>query len=361
MSRAHLRDERLVARVLGGDAAAAREFVELAGSIVWPAVRQLVGEGPEAETAFLTVMRALKHNGAARLRRFDGGCELPRFLLLTARDVLAEEVARTFSLDPNRAWRRFERFFAADIKRRVRARFPRADAFQRDDLYQEVTLKLVEGDYKRIRSFSGNGSFTGYVLGVVENLLRDLVRREAPRRRLPAAVERLSPLHQSVFAAVVWRDIPPSPERLAPALRTALGEEVDRDALMEALADLAPHMDRVRTEAALRPTAASAADLAEGEFEKLADPAPGAEEQIIRDAEEAKREALVALIRRKADDLPKADRLYLQLIFYQAEPAKPREIAKTMSVPVEEVYRLRERTMRWLRDVAKDFQPGAVS
>ncbi len=67
------------------------------------------------------------------------------------------------------------------------------------------------------------------------------------------------------------------------------------------------------------------------------------------------------MIRRKADALPKADRLYLQLFFYDAEPAKPREIAKTMSLPVEEVYRLRERTLRWLREVAKDFQLGTPS
>ncbi len=361
MSRADLRDERLVARVLGGDAVATREFVDLAAKVVWPVVKSLVGDGSEGEAAFLAVMRALKDKNSARLRRFDGKCDLTRFLKLTARDILAEEVARTFSLDSNRAWRRFELFFARDIKRRIRVRFPRADEFQREDLYQEVTLKLIEGDYKRIKSFSGNSSFTGYILNVIENLLRDLVRREAPRRRLPAAVQRMSPLHQAVFAAVVWRDVPTSPERLAPAVRAALAVDVDPAALIEALADLAAHMDKARDEAALRPTAAAARDLAEGEFEKLADTAPGAEEKIIRDAEEAQKDALVALIRRKADELPKAERLYLQLFFYATEPAKPREIAKAMSVPAAEVYRLQERTSRWLRGVARDFQLGSVS
>ena len=60
------------------------------------------------------------------------------------------------------------------------ARSARAD---RATAYQEVCLKLIEDDFRRIRAYGGRGSFTGYILTVVDRILIDLVRRELPRRR----------------------------------------------------------------------------------------------------------------------------------------------------------------------------------
>jgi len=53
--------------------------------------------------------------------------------------------------------------------------------------------------------------------------------------------------------------------------------------------------------------------------------------------------------------LPAQDRLYLQIVFSATDPMPAREIARAMQVPVEEVYRLKQRSQRWLSDVAARF------
>lgn len=188
----------LVSAVLAGDGVAAARFIEYASQTLWSAVTRLEDEGAEGEAAFLHVVAALKADGYGRLKAFDGRARLSTYLVLVARDILAERLARRFTEAPDEAWRRFARFFERDIRRRVSQRFPRAAAAStHDDAYQEICLKLIEGDYRRIRAYGGRGSFIGYVLTTVDRLLIDLIRRDSPRRRLPAAVARLSALDQA--------------------------------------------------------------------------------------------------------------------------------------------------------------------
>ena len=221
MLQANPRPElELVKSVLAGDSAAAQRFLDATAATLWSVVVKLEGDGPDGEEAFLGVIEGLKADGYARLRPFDGQGRLATYLAIVARDILADRLARSFVEAPRKSWSRFERFFGADIRRRVAHRFPReASTGQRDDAYQEVCLKFIEDDYRRIRAYDGLGSFTGFILTIAERILIDLVRRDAPRRRLPAAVARLPQLDQDIYTAVVWNMHSADADRLAMTLR----------------------------------------------------------------------------------------------------------------------------------------------
>ena len=123
---------------------------------------------------------SLKADDYARLRGFDGRSRLRTYLSLVARDVLADELAGQFSKMPHEAWERFSRYFETDIRSRIGRQLPsKLGRAGREDAYQEVCLKLIENDFRRIRSYGGRGSFTGYILTVVDRILIDLVRRSA--------------------------------------------------------------------------------------------------------------------------------------------------------------------------------------
>src|SRR5262245_8096827 len=288
-------ERALVNAVLSGEAAAASNFVERMSGTLWSVAAKLEGDGPEGEAAFLHVIASLKADGYARLKEFDGRARLPTYLSLVARDILADGLASGFSESPHETWNRFVRFFEVDIRRRVAQLLPRKiDKAAREGAYQEVCLKLIENDFRRIRCYRGRGSFTGYVLTVVDRILIDLIRRHAPRRRLPAAIARSTPLDQAVYAAVVWDGCPCDAEQLAAMLRTRLQRAPPVGAIAESLARVA---GMVRLERA-PPPAADPVPLdgmigaSEGRF--FADSAPTPEDYLLLAEEERSRASLVA-------------------------------------------------------------------
>jgi RNA polymerase primary sigma factor len=344
----------LVSAVVAGDAAAAAHFMECASQPLWSAVTRLEGGGAEGEAAFLHVVASLKADGYGRLKAFDGRARLSTYLALVARDILSERLARRFSEAPDEAWSRFARFFEPDIRRRVSRRFPRDTARStQDDAYQEICVKLIEDNYRRIRAYGGRGSFIGYVLTTVDRLLIDLVRCDSPRRRLPAAVARLSVLDQAVYAATAWEGCPAEVERLVARLRGRFERDPDPAEIGRALARLAgvvrPELPAQRAESVSLETM-----VEEGGGLAIADPAPTPEDHLLLAEEERHRAALVAAVRAAAADLPAAERLYLQTVFAACDPPSARDIAKLMGCPVEEVYRLKQRTQRWMKKVAAD-------
>lgn len=348
----------LVKAVLAGDAAAAQRFLDTASATLWSTVVKLEGEGADAETAFLEVIEALRDGGYRRLAAFDGRARLSTYLAITARDILADRLARSFSEAPRAAWGRFERFFGADLRRRVMQRFPRqAGAGGRDDVYQDVCLRLIEDDYRRIRAYDGHGSFTGYILTVVDRILIDLLRREAPRRRLPAAIGRLPALDQEVYTAIVWDEHPSDPDRLAAILRGRLERDPGAEDIRLVISRLA----------AVTPLAAGAAssriemvsiDASEEDGQGLAVADSGAtpEEHLLQAEEEDTRSALLAAVKAAAAQLPANERLYLQIVFSTTEPIPAREIARKMQLPVEDVYKLKQRAQRWMGNLAAELE-----
>jgi RNA polymerase primary sigma factor len=344
----------LVKAVVAGDASAAQRFLDATSATLWSAVVKLEGEGAGGEAAFLDVIDALKAGGYARLKAFDGRGRLSTYLTITVRDILADRLARGFVEAPRKSWARFERFFGSDIRRRVAQRFPRElNSGHRDDAYQEVCLKFIEDDYRRIRAYDGIGSFTGYILTVAERILIDLLRRDAPRRRLPVAVTRLSQLDQDIYAAIVWGMHPVDVDRLAMTMRGRF--ERDPDA-----AEIRQAMERLAKIGPLAPAAVSgraamvSLDSSEDGEEALAvsDRGATAEEQLLEAEEERTRTELLEAVKAAAAELPADERLYLQIVTSAADPLPAREIARSMQLPVEEVYRLKQRAQRWLANLA---------
>jgi RNA polymerase primary sigma factor len=303
--------------------------------------------------------RSLKADDHARLRGFDGRSRLTTYLSLVARDVLADQLAGKFSSTPHEAWERFSRYFETDIRSRIGRQLPsKLGRAGREDAYQEVCLKLIENDFHRIRSYGGRGSFTGYILTVVDRILIDLVRRETPRRRMPAAIARLAPLDQAIYAAVVWEGCPQDADRLAAALRGRLAQDPTAADIAEAVARLA---GIVRLERASPATEAISLDvlLGEGGGPSIADSSPTPEDRLLLFEEEQRRAALVAAVNAAAEKLPTDERLYLQIVFSANEPLPARGIARLMGCPVEEVYRLKQRTQKWLKEIAVQLEKNA--
>src|SRR5438128_1363070 len=310
MSSARRSDFALVAGVLAGNSGATTRFLEIACPILWSIVRKLE-PGADAESAFLHIVEALKADGYARLRAFDGRAQLSTYLALVARDALSERLAKRLAATPRTAWSAFERFFEADIRRRIAQRFPRDEAAWQD-LYQDICLKLVEDDFRRVRGYDGRGSFVGYVLTIVERILIDHVRRDVPRRRLPAAVARSSRLDQQIYIAVVWERCPADAKRVAEALRGRFDPAPQ-------LAEIGTALQRLAAAAALEPNDARREtmplDRLMASGVELADGSPTPEEHLLLREEEHSRAELLAAISAAAANLPSEDRCYLQTMF----------------------------------------------
>jgi RNA polymerase primary sigma factor len=351
MSSARRSDFALVAGVLAGNSGATARFLEIACPILWSIVRKLE-PGPDAESAFLHIIEALKADGYAKLRAFDRRAQLSTYLALVARDALSERLAKRLAATPRTAWSAFERFFEADMRRRIAQRFPRDEAAWQD-LYQDICLKLVEDDFRRVRGYDGRGSFVGYVLTIVERILIDHVRRDVPRRRLPAAVARSSRLDQQIYIAVVWEHCPADAKRVAEALRGRFDPAPQ-------LAEIGTALQRLAAAAALEPNDARREtmplDRLMASGVELADGSPTPEEHLLLRDEEHSRAELLAAISAAAANLPSEDRCYLQTMFSATDPLPPREIARIMGCKVEDVYRLRQRARRWIAQLAERLE-----
>jgi RNA polymerase primary sigma factor len=352
---AHRNELQLVAGVKAGEPAAVRQFLDLAGAAIWPAVLTLVGKGPAAEGAFLSVLTALKANDFARLSRYDGRSRLSTFLTLVTRDVLGEEVAQLFSLDRNKAWRRFDRLFACDIRLRIRRRFPDDDAAHHEDLFQYISVSLLDQDFRRIRAYDGRGSFGGYILAVVDRLLIDKLREEVPRRRLSTEIARLSELHQLIFAAGAWQNVPLDPERMAEALRGKIDPPPTRAALETALKQVTGAIALARSSE----TRIQTISVDDDGTPEIPSAAANAEEALMNRQADSAREELLDMIRREAETLPVDQQLYLRLLLEAPDPRPARDIARELAVPVEDVYRLQQQTRRWMKKIAAHVQKNA--
>jgi RNA polymerase primary sigma factor len=354
-------ERSLVKALLSGEASAASRFLDYTSATLWSIVAKLEGDGADGEAAFLHVVAALQADGYARLKGFDGRARLSTYLSLITRDILGGRLATRFSEAPHDAWSRFVRFFEADIRSRIAQQLPRhIGKAAREDAYQEVCLKLIENDFHRVRAFGGRGSFTGYVMTVVDRILIDLIRRDAPRRRLPTAVARSTPLDQAVYVAVVWDGCPRDVDRLVAVLRGRLERDPDAGEVSESLARLA---GMARLERAPSPQSNDAISLdvlvEDGGGLSLADSSPTPEDFMLLAEEERSRAALVAAVKAAAADLPTDERLYLQIVFAATGPLPARDIAALMGFPVEEVYRLKQRTHKWLKAMAVQFEKNS--
>lgn len=351
-------ERKLVTGLMAGHAASVDAFVGVATASIWAAVVLMEGDGDRGEKAFSRVLTTIKADNFCMLAAFDGRSELSAFLKLLTRQILIDEVALSFTSSPPPPWPRFERAFGRDIRRRVARRFPR-DPASHDDVYQEICLRLTEAGFKRLRDFSGRGRFEAYVFVLVERLLIDLMRKESSRRRLPAAVQTMPELERAIFMEVAWNGAPPDATRL----HTALAQKIqiaDEAETVRALSAVRDAIDKARSTQAGGERSLEEVQANNG---ALADEAPNPEESLVAREEEAARAEFFAAIRAESERMPADERAYLTLMLSGGDPMPPRDVAKRMARPVEEVRAIQARVLRRLRNLpaARKFASVSVS
>lgn len=352
-------DHALIGRLVAGDGSAAAAFLHRAIPSLTAAIAKLEPQQDEEQAALLYVLTELRDENYERLRAFDGRASLGSFLALLARELLARRAVDRLLADPGNGWARFNRIFDQDIRIRIAKRFPfDAGTGRWDDIYQDICVKLVESNCRRLRDYGGKGSFVGFVLKVVKNLLADELRRDIPRRRLPAAIERMPALEQEIYKAIAWDGCPVEVPRLADLLRGRLADapaEADLRAALARVTEATPTL-HVATPAKPKIVSLDGAPAAiEGEFALSYALTP--EEQLLLAEEENTREALIAQIKVGAQSLSNEERLYLQLAF-GAEPMPRRRIAELMHCPVEDVDRLKKKIQRWFVAMREAHENG---
>ena len=104
-------EREILQAALQGDVAAATELARALADLVWTACLRVTRGGADAEAAFREVMAALRANGFARLRGFDGRARVRVYAALVVRDLLSERVIKLLALNVDAGWRSFEVFF----------------------------------------------------------------------------------------------------------------------------------------------------------------------------------------------------------------------------------------------------------
>lgn len=346
-------DLAIVRALFAGKPGAWPAFVARVKDDVYTGCR-LVCAPDELDAAFKDIFAQLAADNFARLAKFDGRARLSSYLRLELRDLLAQRLVRRFVRDRNAGWPVFEAFFKADIVRIISRYFPPAAGGGYDeDKYHDVVSLLIEDDCRRIRAYDGHGSFGGFVLGIVRNLCVDLLRKELPRRRLPAAIARLPALEQEVFRQLYWADCPPHELAARLAKKSMLSgapEAVAR--AVEAVKAALPVTYRADREAEeKRPRLVPLSAVGEGSDDgaELADDRDSPEDHMLVREEDENLEQASAALRAVIAGLAPEIRLYVQLNMSHDPPLPAREIARRMARPVEDIYRMRQLAERVLR------------
>lgn len=358
-------DVKLVKALRSGDPDAWQQFVHLTKDTVYSSAA-LVFPSEDAEEQALELFERLAQNNFETLAAYDGRASLNAFVSLLLADLLADQIAGLFAVDPERAWSAFEGFYKPDIWRLIKRRFPyhalKDGAFAddgHDDIYQEVLLRLVEDDYRRLRAYKGDGSFSGYVSRLVRNLCEDLARHISGRRRLPKAVAALDELAQSVYKELIWHrtqredlsqrlglvDGKAMPDRLAAALQLVDGILASKPGIKGS--------GRRTTALSLDDQKGAGAAIARG----LEDGGPNPEESLIgREDDDGLTSAVNALMEAMSA-LPEEGRTYLTLRFLDDPPLKPQQIALLLGMPVQELYRQRS---QWENALLNELQEKGI-
>jgi RNA polymerase primary sigma factor len=347
-------DLAMLRAVFAHDADAWAQFVRRYQGDVYTACRMAFPDN-EAKDVFVQVMVQLRADDFALLRAFDGRATLSGYLRLVLRDVLSERVARLLSENPERGWRAFEHFFKRDLLRIIARYFPAAAGDGDEDIYHDVVSTLIEDGYRRIRAYDGQGSFGGYVLRIVNNLCIDRLRKDVPRRRLPAAIQRLSAAEQEVFRQLYWENCPE--HQLGAALRAhkvELGAEAMAAAVVAVRAALP--RDFSAGDEDKRPRLVALPGTTEGRTgeSELPDERPTPEDAVIAHEDEVTLEQASGALRAAVARLPQDIRLYLQYVMAGDRDLPPRDIAKLMARPVTDIYRLRQQAERLLRQALSE-------
>jgi RNA polymerase primary sigma factor len=343
-------ERELLAAALRGDAAAAASLTRALADLVWSACLRVSQDKGASEAAFRDVMTALRADNFARLKGFDGRARFRVYATLVVRDLLSERVIKLLALNAEAGWRSFEAFFAEDMRRIILRNLPGANHQQsREDAYQSVCEALLKNDLQRLRAYSGRGSPSGFILQVIENLAIDYIRTIVPRRRLPAPIQRLSALEQSVFRLLYWERLAPEPMTLLPHLprgQPQLTQMEVAEAIVRVRAALpAGYVTEPHGPNRLIDITAADENMLGGCGGDLAVPTP--EDNLLGEQQASLLEQALAVVMQALPRLNASERLYLQYALH-GHPA--REIARLAGLPVATVHKLAQRVKKQLRD-----------
>jgi RNA polymerase primary sigma factor len=192
---------------------------------------------------------------------------------------------------------------------------------------------------------------------MADRLLVDFIRSLSGRRRAPAAIARLPKLEQQIFRLIHWHGAAPE----IGTLTSALARRVTPPPVS---GDVAAGLDCVRrslpadydSSAPSSPRFVSllqAPELSE-DGSGTGPSAASLEDAAIKTETEGLLAAAASAMREVAATLPDAELLYLRIALSGAEPLPAREVARLVQRPVAEVYKLRQRVLKRLKDTLQD-------
>ncbi|MBI2088731.1 MAG: hypothetical protein HYT78_08290 [Deltaproteobacteria bacterium] len=340
-------DLALIQNLIRGEQGAWEEFVHRYSDLIY-SLCSLAFSNRELEAEYLNVVRLLRADDFSVLRAFNGRASLSTFLTIKIRDLLAGRILELFKEDTDRAWRAFERFFEKEFK---------AVARESQDLLQDIRVLLIEDGFRRILSYAGRGSFTGYILTTIHNLCLDLRRKSKGRRRLPEAVLQLPPLEQEVYRQIYWNAC--SEKYLSEVLRDESGNRYPQSRIEQALAQVREAVSGRKRQ--LSPSGRPGMEYSLG----LEDGQGGGKEWEVPDftycpetvlfaaEDERSLEKGFSVLKQVVDELPAELGLYVRLRFYTNPPMSPQDIAHLMRRSDREIYRIRQEAISYLRTALK--------
>jgi RNA polymerase primary sigma factor len=326
--------------VFAGDPDAIADFVRQIAPTVWAACAHVADGEAEAREIFLDAMARLRANNFALFGEYDGRGSLESFVALNVRELLAHRMLQMLPANPEKGWRAFRALFEPDLMRLIRRRIPGAQSeATRQDAYQQIALALIDKDYARLKSYCGSGSFAGFVLRMADRLLIDFLRTLSCRRRLPLPIAKASVLEREIFKLVRWEGFP---ER-ASLIFERLSPLADNEGEVAAALERIKFCEGNQGHRTVR--------LAPEEAERAVAETPNPEEELAKFEDETLLSTALNVLNRALDGLSEAERAYVTIVLASGETPPSREIAEAMHCPVEEIYRLKQRVLKRLRDL----------
>jgi DNA-directed RNA polymerase specialized sigma24 family protein len=175
-----------------------------------------------------------------------------------------------------------------------------------------------------------------------------------PRRRLPAAIQRLPAAEQEVFKQLYWENC--AEPQLAAALR-ARKVELGAAAIAAAVTTVRAALPRnFSADEDARPRLVALPGSVEGRSGEpdLADDRLTPEDAVIASEDEETLEQATSALKAAIARLPQEIRLYLQFVMSGNGDLPPRDIARLMARPVTDIYRLRQQAERLLRQILSE-------
>jgi RNA polymerase primary sigma factor len=327
-------DSALVARLLAGDADAAKIFLQRLDERISATCRALATDERCFRDFYELTLAAIQQDSFNCLRSYDGKNPLTTFVVLTVHAIVRRHLPQLIRRHSIRGWTAFEKCFGPAIKKQVARRIRTIE--RREDAYQEVCMALIERNFMRLRSYRGGGTFSAFVFRTVENLLVDLERAEQGRRRPPAAIEKLCPLDRLVFRALYWARTPADPARLRSELPWRAVRDLTDLEIEQSVRRVRDAMPRNYLPCGIVTIGLAQID-SEGQDANALRQRATAEDDLI-ERENAKALAQVtAQMQAEISKLSVEGQLCLRLVM---QGHKPREIAKQLGRSVDGVYRI---------------------